>query len=168
MPKANPLSPDQVYQLIKEDVTSRVLAMICQGLDEDLVRHQVKDSAAATRVVASMNWARLLLGRMFLELLGWRPSGYKKHDVTITELGGKPIAEDSVTPAERQKLDAFFGHADKIAHLTMAPGRPADVTAEVNEAIPIIVRLLERNLFAQVGMPSPVPESYRQKHGLIH
>ena len=139
--------------LIDKDIRSRLIAMVSKKLDMEMMKKAIPNEVHQERIRWTLNWSRLILGRLFLELLGMREvlhgKGPQKDDVSIRELGGIPIDPSMFTDAEWGCLVKFMTHADKLAHFAYVPGQP-DRTKEVDRAIPIIVKALKLCLYEKV------------------
>lgn len=162
----------QKIQMIDEDIRSRLIAMVSKKLDMETVARTITDEASQERIRWSLNWSRIVMGRLFLDFLGIRaelnsnkkgkvkPPG--KVDVSVTDLGGRK--EHGLTPAELDFLDSFMTHADKLVHFASHPDPPSE--QDIDRAITLILKALNACLYEKTERPFPLSEDELNRIGL--
>ncbi len=163
---------DQCIQMIDEDIRSRLIAMVSKKLDMATLVQAIPDVAQQERIRWSLNWSRLVLGRLFLDFLGIRPvlhrrRGIKpktshKDDVSVTDLQGKMA--DGLSDEDLDCLDSFMMHADKLVHFASHPDPPSEV--EIDRAIQIILKALNTCLYEETGRRFPLSKETLAQVGM--
>lgn len=107
--------------------------------------------------------------RLFLAFLGlghqkgvrlcesqeWFGGHGNSHEVKVTDLGGRFVAIDSLTPVEQSLLaSAFQGVSKAMAHLTWESGHTF-AWSTLHDVVGLILRLLKENLYDIVDRQMP-------------
>jgi len=172
MSAAHRFSAQQQIEIIDKDIRSRLIAMVSKTLDMASLARAIPDEAPQERIRWSLNWSRLVLGRLFLDLLGiraqlrerqgavTRPMG--RADVSVNDLGGEFVPD--FTEEEWECLDKFMTHADKVVHFAAHDNPPSE--QEIDRAILIIVQALRTSLYDKSGRPFPLSKEAIDQLGL--
>lgn len=158
--------------LIDNDIRSRLIAMVSKKLDVEVLRTSIPDAVHQERIRWSLNWSRLVLGRLFLDFLGLRrelmkrqgvdPRPPRPDDLFVTDIGG--TIPNDLSDDELESLSLFISHADKLVHFAWHPSALAD--EQVDRAVGIIVKALRTHLYDRTKRPFPLAQADLQQLGV--